>query len=59
MKLAALVSGGKDSLYALSKASEEHDVKYLISIDAESDSELLDTDNLDLVKLQSEAMGIP
>jgi len=59
MKLAALVSGGKDSLYALSKASEEHEIKYLICAKAKENSELLHSENLDLVKLQSKTLGIP
>ena len=59
MKLAALVSGGKDSLYALKKASEKHKIEYIICVKAEDDSELLHSENLDLVKLQSESLGIP
>ncbi|MFP4116875.1 MAG: diphthine--ammonia ligase [Candidatus Aenigmatarchaeota archaeon] len=59
MKLAALVSGGKDSLYALKKVAEEHDIKYLICVEGKEDSELLHSENLDLVKLQSESMGVP
>ncbi len=59
MKLAALISGGKDSIYALKRVSEDHDVNYLICVKAEADSKFLHSENLDLVKLQSEALGIP
>lgn len=59
MKLAALVSGGKDSLLAVESVKDEHEVNYLISIDSVENSMLLHTENIELVKLQAEAMDLP
>ncbi|MFP4045814.1 MAG: diphthine--ammonia ligase [Candidatus Aenigmatarchaeota archaeon] len=59
MKLAALLSGGKDSLLAIDQVKDEHEVKYLISIDSVENSMLLHTENIELVKLQAEAMNTP
>ncbi len=59
MKVAALVSGGKDSIYALRKASEQHSVEFVICVQAEPDSKFLHSENLELVRLQAEAMDIP
>lgn len=61
MKLAALFSGGKDSTFALYKAiSEGHKIKYLVSIFSKNpDSYMYHTENINLVKFQSQALGIP
>jgi ABC transporter with metal-binding/Fe-S-binding domain ATP-binding protein len=60
MKSASLVSGGKDSLYATYLASKEHEIKVLISIkSANPESYMFHVPNIDLVKLQAEAMGSP
>lgn len=58
MKLAALVSGGKDSIYAMYKLFK--DVKCIITIKSiNPDSFMYHTPNIDLVKLQAESIGLP
>ena len=61
MKLAALVSGGKDSIFAIYKALEEgHEVTHLINIiPARSDSYMYHSVNLHMVELISAACEIP
>ncbi len=60
MKLAALISGGKDSLYALYTMSKKHEIAYLLTVFPErDDSYMFHHPNLSLTKLQAEAMGIP
>ncbi len=59
MKLAALVSGGKDSWLAVDKMKDRYSVEYLICVEPKPDSPFLHSENLDMVKLQSEASGIP
>lgn len=61
MDLAALVSGGKDSLYALYKLHQEgHLIKYLLLVIPErTDSYMFHHPNANFVSLQAEAMGIP
>ncbi|MCQ1535833.1 TIGR00289 family protein [Methanosarcina sp. KYL-1] len=61
MKLAALVSGGKDSIFAIYKALQEgHEVTHLINIiPARDDSYMYHSINLHMVKLISEACEIP
>jgi ABC transporter with metal-binding/Fe-S-binding domain ATP-binding protein len=61
MKLAALISGGKDSVFAIHKALEEgHEVTHLINIiPARDDSYMYHSINLHMVKLISEACEIP
>jgi ABC transporter with metal-binding/Fe-S-binding domain ATP-binding protein len=61
MKLAALVSGGKDSIFAIQKALEEgHEVTYLINIiPARDDSYMYHSINLHMVELISAASEIP
>jgi len=60
MRLAALVSGGKDSLYAAYLASKEHEIKYIVSIISENpESYMFHVPNAKLVKKQAEAMQIP
>jgi ABC transporter with metal-binding/Fe-S-binding domain ATP-binding protein len=61
MKLAALVSGGKDSSYAIYKALQEgHFVTDLVTIKpANEDSYMFHSANIHLTSLISEACGIP
>lgn len=60
MKVAALCSGGKDSIYAIYKAQEKHNVEVLIAMKSiNPDSYMFHKPNIDLVKLQSEALEIP
>ncbi len=50
MKLAAFISGGKDSMLALHKASEKHEVVCLVTVKpANPDSYMFHTVNVDLV----------
>ncbi len=60
MKLAALVSGGKDSLYAMYQASKENEISCIISISSENKaSYMFHFPNVDLVKEQAKSMNIP
>lgn len=61
MKLAALISGGKDSSFAIHKALQEgHEVTDLITIiPANEDSYMFHSANIHLTELISEACGIP
>ncbi|HHQ44786.1 MAG TPA: TIGR00289 family protein [Candidatus Altiarchaeales archaeon] len=60
MKLGVLFSGGKDSVYALSKALEAGEVKVLITIVSENtESYMFHTPNISITKMQAEAIGIP
>ncbi len=61
MKFAALVSGGKDSIFAIQKALEAgHEVTHLINIiPANEDSYMYHSINLHMVELISEASKIP
>ena len=60
MKLAALISGGKDSIYAAFKMSKEHEIACLISFKSKKDdSYMFHIPNIDLVKLQAKAMNTP
>ncbi|HDN65674.1 MAG TPA: diphthine--ammonia ligase [Methanosarcinales archaeon] len=62
MKLAALVSGGKDGLYAayLASKSEEDEISVIVAIKSlNPESYMFHVPNIDLVRLQAEAMGIP
>ncbi|MBW2975984.1 diphthine--ammonia ligase [Candidatus Woesearchaeota archaeon] len=60
MKLAALVSGGKDSIYAAFIASKKHELACLVSLKSKKeDSYMFHTPNIGLVKLQSKAMDLP
>lgn len=60
MKLAALISGGKDSIYAAFKASKENKIVCLISFKSKRpDSYMFHIPNIGLVKQQAEAMSIP
>lgn len=60
MKLAVLFSGGKDSTFALFKARQQHEVSCLISIISENkESYMFHTPNIDMTRLQAEAIGLP
>jgi diphthine-ammonia ligase len=61
MKLAALISGGKDSVFAIYKALQEgHEVTHLINIiPARDDSYMYHSINLHMVELISAASEIP
>lgn len=60
MKLAVLFSGGKDSCYALYKASKENSVVCLLTVSSENpESYMFHTPNTSFVRLQAEAMGLP
>jgi len=60
MKVGALISGGKDSLAAAYKASKEHNLVCLIALKSKNpESYMFHIPNIDLVKLQAEAMQLP
>jgi diphthine-ammonia ligase len=61
MRLAGLLSGGKDSVYAAHLAQEKgHTLAYLVSLHSENpDSYMFHTVNIDLTRLQAKAWGIP
>ncbi len=60
MKLAALISGGKDSLYALYKESKNNEIVCLITLKSKNpDSYIFHTVNVHLTELQAEAMNLP
>lgn len=61
MKLAALISGGKDSSFAIYKALQEgHEVTDLITIKPENeDSYMFHSANIHITELISQACGIP
>ena len=60
MKLGVLFSGGKDSVSACYKAKEKHEIACLIAINSENkESYMFHTPNIELVKLQAQAMEIP
>lgn len=61
MKLAALISGGKDSSFAIYRAMQEgHEVTHLVTIISKSeDSYMFHSANIHLTELISQASGIP
>ena len=60
MKLAALVSGGKDSIYAAYKASKDNEIVCIITFKSKrADSYMFHIPNVDLVKLQAKSMSLP
>ncbi|MHC1600150.1 MAG: diphthine--ammonia ligase, partial [Candidatus Methanospirareceae archaeon] len=60
MKLAALVSGGKDSLYAMYLAGKSHEIRVIVTIKSlNPESYMYHVPNIDLVKLQAKAMRLP
>ena len=60
MKLAALISGGKDSLYSMYKARQEgHEIRYIITFFSENpESYMFHIPNVHLVEEQAKLMGI-
>ncbi len=61
VKLGALVSSGKDSIYAMYvMMKQNYSIECMISLkSANKDSYMFHTPAIDLVKLQSESIGIP
>jgi len=61
MRIAALTSGGKDSLFAAYALQKEgHEIKYFLTIVSENPhSYMFHHPNIHLTKMQSEAAGIP
>lgn len=61
MKLAALISGGKDSMFSIQRAKEDgHEVTHLVTIIPDNkDSYMFHSANIHLTELISEACGIP
>ncbi len=61
MQLGALFSGGKDSLYSIYNVMRSgHEVKCLITIVSKNpESYMYHVPNIELTKLQAQAMGIP
>jgi diphthine-ammonia ligase len=60
MKLAVLLSGGKDSLYSCWKAMQTDKVVCFVTIRSQNtDSYMFHTPNINLTRLQAEASGIP
>lgn len=60
MKLAALLSGGKDSLYAAYLAGKKHEIKYVVSIVSKNpESYMFHVPNIHLVEEQANLMGMP
>ncbi len=60
MRVAALISGGKDSMLAAHKVAEEHELAMLITaVPAREDSYMFHTANLHVVDAIAEAMKLP
>lgn len=60
MKVGALISGGKDGIAAAYKASKEHELACLITLKSENpESYMFHIPNIELVKVQAEAMELP
>lgn len=60
MKLAALVSGGKDSIYSAYKASKDNELVCIITFKSKrADSYMFHIPNIHIVKLQAESMRLP
>jgi len=60
MKIGALISGGKDSLYAAYKESKKHELVCLISLKSKrDDSYMFHIPNIHLVKQIAESMELP
>ncbi len=60
MKLGVLFSGGKDSTVALHKVAKNHTIACLITIISKNkESYMFHTPNIDITKMQAEALGIP
>jgi len=60
MRLGILFSGGKDSCFAAYRAMEHNEVVCLISIISENkESYMFHTPNIELVRVQAQAIGLP
>ena len=60
MKLAALFSGGKDSVYAMYKLRNKHKIACLVTLKPKrSDSYMFHYPNIELTKVQAKLMDIP
>jgi len=60
MRLGVLFSGGKDSTLALMKAMQSNEVVCLITaVSKNPESYMFHTPNIELTKLQAEAIGLP
>jgi len=60
MRVGVLFSGGKDSTYALFKAWKKDEVICLITVISKNkESYMFHTPNIDITKLQAEAMSLP
>jgi diphthine-ammonia ligase len=60
MRLGVLFSGGKDSTLALHMAAEKEEVVCLITLVSQNEeSYMFHTPNINLTKLQAEALGLP
>jgi len=60
MKLAALISGGKDSIYSAYKASKDNELVCLITLRSKrEDSYMFHIPNIELTKLIAESMELP
>ena len=60
MKVAALISGGKDSMLALHKAAEKYDIECLVGVIPKNpDSFMYHTPNLHLLDAIAECMDLP
>ena len=60
MKLGVLFSGGKDSTIALHKAAKKHKIECLITIISKNkESYMFHTPNIDITKMQADALRIP
>jgi len=60
MKVAALISGGKDSILALHKVAEKHQVVSLVAVfPKNADSYMFHSINLHMVDVVAESIGLP
>ena len=60
MKLTALVSGGKDGLYATYLVGKSHEIRVIVTIKSlNPESYMYHVPNIDLVRLQAKAMRLP
>ncbi len=60
MRLASLLSGGKDSVYAARLMQQKHELTFMVSMKPENpDSYMFHTVNIDITRLQTEAWGVP
>jgi len=60
MRIVALISGGKDSLYALYQESKKNEITCLITLKSKNpDSWIFHTINVHITELQAKAMDLP